>query len=103
MTDEDVAAVDRLPAWRHWCWQLGIAIDQLCNVLITPLQRGAWADETMSARAWRMDRAGKPWGRVLRPVIDALFSWQRAPGGHCYRAYERELARVHLPPELRDE
>lgn len=101
MTDEDVATVDRLPAWRHWCWQLGIAIDQLCNVLITPLQRGAWADETMSARAWRMDRAGKPWGRVLRPVIDALFSWQRAPGGHCYRAYERELARVHLPPELR--
>lgn len=102
MTDEDVATVDRLPAWRHWCWQLGIAIDQLCNVLITPLQRGAWADETMSARAWRMDRAGKPWGRVLRPVIDALFSWQRAPGGHCYRAYERELARVHLPPELRE-
>lgn len=102
MTDEDVAAVDRLPAWRHWFWQLGIAIDQLCNVLITPLQRGAWADETMSARAWRMDRAGKPWGRVLRPVIDALFAWQRLPQGHCCRAYERELARVHLPPEMRE-
>lgn len=102
MTDEDVAAVDRLPAWRHWCWQLGIAIDQLCNVLITPLQRGAWADETMSARAWRMDRAGKPGGRVLRPLIGAMFFWQRLPQGHYCRAYERELARVHLPPELRE-
>lgn len=52
MTDEDVAAVDRLPAWRHWCWQLGIAIDQLCNVLITPLQRGGYGREYTLTRAF---------------------------------------------------
>lgn len=91
--------------WRHsakpWIYQLLIAIDQLLNVLITPLQAGAWADETMSARAYRMHRDGKPWGRILRPVIDWLFAWQAAEGGHCRRAYERERERFHQAPEYR--
>lgn len=92
---------DALPAWKHWLYQLFIAVDQLLNVLVTPLRRGAWADETLSARAWRMEQAGKPWGRFWRPVIDWLFAWQRAEGGHCQRAYLRERQRMHLPPELR--
>lgn len=96
-----VALVTRAAAWRQWVYQLFIAADQLLNILATPWHGGAWADETLSSRAWRMDRDGKPWGRVLRPLIDALFAWQRAPGGHCKQAYERERARIHQPPELR--
>ena len=84
-----------------WLYQLFLAWDQLMNVLATPFNRGAWADETMSSRAWRADRDGKPWGRVVRPFFDLLFAWQRAPGGHCRRAYEREMARLHSPPEQR--
>ena len=86
---------------KSWFYQLFIAVDQLANVLITPLQAGAYADETMSSRAYRMDRDGKPWGRVLRPCIDLLFAWQRAPGGHCRAAYFKERGRLQLPPEMR--
>lgn len=89
---------------KHWFLQFGIALDQVANVLLTPLSAGAWADETLSCRAYRMDRDGKPWGRVWRPVIDALFFWQRqAPGveGHCHGAYLKERARYNLPPEMR--
>lgn len=93
----------KIDAW-HWFHQLFVAVDQLLNVLVTPLSAGAWADETLSCRAFRMDRAGKPWGRVWRPVIDALFFWQKqAPWiqGHCHGAYVKERARYNLPPEMR--
>lgn len=89
----------------HWFAQLFIAVDLLLNVLVTPLHAGAWADETLSCRAWRMDRAGKPWGGLWRPVIDLLFFWQRhAPGvlGHCHGAYLKERARQGLPVQMRD-
>ena len=86
---------------RGWLYQLFLVADQAVNVLLTPWHSGAWADETMSSRAWRAWAAGVPWGRVARPVIDALFVWQRAPGGHCRQAYERERARMHTPPEMR--
>jgi hypothetical protein len=88
----------------HWLLQLFIAVDQLLNVLITPFGAGAWADETLSSRAWRMWVQRKPWGFVARPVIDALFFWQRPyPGstGHCHGAFLKERARLTLPPELR--
>ena len=83
---------------RHWLWQLLIALDQLANVLITPGQAGAWADETLSSRAWRMERAGKPWGRVFRPAIDALFWWEPE---HCRASFEAERRQGQLPPEMR--
>lgn len=47
-----------------------IAIDQLAWVVLT-LGRGK-PDETISAASWRMEREGKPAGRLLRPLIDAL-------------------------------
>lgn len=84
---------------RHWWGQLLIAIDQLLNVLVTPFQRSAWADETLSARAYRADRDGKVFGRVFRPMIDWLFFWQQA---HCYQAYERERLRMQIAPEYRN-
>lgn len=83
---------------RHWWGQLLIAIDQLLNVLVTPLQRSAWADETLSARAFRADRDGKVFGRIFRPAIDWIFFWQDA---HCRTAYEREQQRTHIAPEYR--
>lgn len=86
-------------AVRQWLWQAFVAIDQLVNVLATPFHRGAWADETLSARAYRAHRDGKPWGRLLMPAIDLLFRWQGL--GHCRAAYDKEAARLHSPPETR--
>lgn len=84
---------------RHWFLQLLIALDQLANVLVTPLHGGAWADETLSSRAWRMERKGRPWGRLLRPVIDALF-WP-VEREHCRLSYLAEIERRQSPPEAR--
>lgn len=89
---------------KHWFVQLFIAVDQLLNVLVTPLTGGVWADETMSSRAYRMWVKGRLWGKFWMPVIDKLFFWQEvAPGlkGHCHQAYEREKKRTGLPPEMR--
>lgn len=72
---------------------VGVSLTQLLNALA-----GGYPDESTSARAWRMERQGKPAGRILRPLIDRLFFWQE---GHCRRAYEAERARYHLPPILR--
>ena len=89
---------------KHWLIQLFIAVDQLLNVLVTPFSVGAWADETLSCRAYRMWRDGKPWGRIFMPVIDFLFAWQELPPGalgHCHGAYIKERQRYNLPPEMR--
>ena len=53
--------------------QLFIAVDQTANTLL-----GGWADETISARAYRRGVKAKEAGRwtvwrVLWPTIDALF------------------------------
>jgi hypothetical protein len=96
-----IAVLTRSFSVSGWLLQLFLVVDQALNVLLTPFHAGAWADETMSARAWRADRDGRRWGRVTRPVIDWLFAWQRAEGGHCRRAYERERERMHSPPETR--
>jgi hypothetical protein len=84
---------------RAWFEQTFIAADQLVNAALGPLFSWTigWADETLSARAWRC--RDKPWGRVMRPVIDLLFVWQGP--GHCRRAYETEIARRNLHPEYR--
>jgi hypothetical protein len=79
---------------RRWLLQNGLAFDQQLNALT-----GGYADETLSSRAYRTDRDGKPWGRFWRPVIDLLFAWQGPE--HCRRAYEKERQRIHLPPEMR--
>ena len=57
-------------------------------------------DETLSAAAWRWEQAGKLRGRVLCPLIDALFlPFER---DHCQMAYLSELRGLHLPPEYRE-
>ena len=84
---------------KHWFKQLGIAVDQLINVLITPLHPEAWADETLSSRAYRMYMKKRPWGLLLKPLIDALFS--PLEKDHCYKAFVSEREGRQLPPEAR--
>lgn len=52
-------------------------------------------DETLSAAAWRWEKSGKLVGRVLRPLIDALFWFDPA---HCQTSFESEKTGAHLPP-----
>jgi hypothetical protein len=69
-----------------------IAIDQLINALA-----GGWADETLSARAWRMRTKSRRWAGAVR-IIDAIFFLEH---NHCRASYESEQQRCHLPPEYR--
>lgn len=70
-----------------------VAIDQLLWVALT-LGHGS-PDETISAAAYRMERQGKIAGRILRPIIDALFMlFER---DHCRMSYESEIIGAQLP------
>lgn len=72
-------------------FQVMVAVDQLINTFL-----GGWADETLSARAWRHKLDGsRSWPAW---VIDHLFFWQK---DHCRTAWQSELDRAHLPPSLR--
>lgn len=80
--------------------QCFIAFDQLLNALIPPLDGTiSYADETLSARAYRAHRDGKLFGRIFMPVIDLLFFWQGP--GHCKNAYIKEFERKNYPDEYR--
>lgn len=76
-----------------------IAVDQLINTLVWSEAEG-WghADETLSARAWRLGkRYPKTWGR-FQATVDAVFFWQPE---HCYDSYLAEKDRKQLPREYR--
>jgi hypothetical protein len=74
-----------------------IAIDQLLWVVLT-LGKGM-PDETISAAVYRMERQGKLAGRVLRPLIDALF-WP-IERDHCRLSFESEMLGQQLPGTYR--
>jgi hypothetical protein len=71
--------------------QILIALDQLLNALL-----GGYADETLSARAWRTQFS--PLGGFFKGVIDFIFFWQPS---HCYKSYLSEKQRNQLPVEYR--
>lgn len=74
--------------------QVLLAIDQLINVVFFH----GYADETLSARAYRNAAQGiLKWVRG-RNVIDAIFFWEKQ---HCYNAYLTEVARLHMPAAYR--
>jgi hypothetical protein len=75
----------------HWLKQVAVALDQLANALI-----GGWADETFSARCWRLRRL--PGWRAARRVVDAVLFFDR---GHCEASYRSEILRLQSPPETR--
>lgn len=70
-----------------------IAFDQLAWVVVT-LGKGS-PDETISAALWRMEQDGKIAGRILRPLIDALF--RPLESDHCRKSFEAEQRGAHLP------
>ena len=74
-----------------------IAIDQLLWVVLT-LGNGS-PDETISAAAWRMEQQGKLAGRILRPLVDFLFS--PLERDHCRLSFESERRGAHLPDYYR--
>ena len=75
-----------------------IALDQFLFCLATLGHSSP--DETLSAAAWRWGQAGKLRGRVLCPLIDALFApFER---DHCRAAFESEKLGRHLPPEYQE-
>lgn len=80
-----------------WAKNVAIAVDQLVNALCS-----GEPDETLSARAWRLHRAGAcSWPCRL---VDTLFFFDcdRVRGAkHCELSYESEQLRLQLPPEYR--
>ena len=75
-----------------------IALDQLAWVIVT-LGKGH-PDETISAAAWRMEQQGKLAGRILRPLIDALF--RPLERDHCRKSFESEQRGAQLPAAYRE-
>ena len=84
--------------------QFLIAVDQVINTLVWADKEGfGKADETLSARAWRLRGRDKTWGRFQR-FVDQLFFWQRDPDGtlhHCRESYISEITKKHLPETYR--
>ena len=72
--------------------QVLIAFDQMINARL-----GGYADETLSARCWRMRNRKRSYAVMVR-FIDSLFFWQI---DHCYTAYQSERGRRQMPPEYR--
>jgi hypothetical protein len=73
--------------------QFLIAFDQLLNTLL-----GGYADETLSARAWRTEQDGKFFGKIFRPLIDTILFFDPQ---HCYTSYLSEKERKQLPKYYR--
>lgn len=74
--------------------QFLIALDQAANTLIKLSDGWGYADEMLSARAWRL-RDRHP---GLRRAIDLLFFWDL---NHCEECYAIEMERKQLPGEYR--
>lgn len=69
-----------------------IALDQSINSLFF-----GYADETISARTYRMSLKSKYW-TILRRIIDTLFFFEK---NHCYQAWISEYTKHQLPEEYR--
>lgn len=80
--------------------QPAIALDQFLNSLVWAEGEGfGMADETLSARAWRLrDRAGT-WGRFQR-ALDRVFGFLGDPY-HCQTSFFSEFQRRQLPSAYR--
>lgn len=75
---------------QFWLW-----LDQGGNVAM-----GGYADETMSSHLHRLHLDGKPWGWLRNP-LNWFCRLVLKQEDHCKLAYERELERWHMPPEMR--
>ncbi len=73
--------------------QFLIAFDQLINTIL-----GGYADETLSARAWRAEAKGRFLGKVFRPLIDFILFFDK---DHCYNSYLSEVQKRQFPRDYR--
>ncbi len=73
-------------------FQVLVALDQLVNTFF-----GGYADETISSRSHRAYVSGKR--KWTRNLFNTMFFWQ---DDHCKEAYESEMERTQLPPEMRE-
>lgn len=71
-----------------WMLQIFIWLDQGVNVVLF----FGYADETISARAYRQRHLMRWW--VAMQIIDFIFAVQ---GDHCRKAFESERKRLQSP------
>lgn len=76
---------------KEYFFQVALAFDQLLNALC-----GGWADESLSSRSWRLYIERNR--TIPKTIINGIFFWQE---NHCRDAYESELERLHVPPQMR--
>ena len=81
-----------MPSLRPKPKQIAIAFDQFCNTLV-----GGWADETFSARCWRLHQYTPGWA-LARKMVDALFFFDK---NHCQTSATSEEQDTQRPPEQR--
>jgi hypothetical protein len=72
-----------------------IALDQLVNTLVYSSDDGRFgrADETLSARCWRLRNVSTFWSRGQR-FVDFLFFWDK---DHCFNSFKTEVLKAQLP------
>lgn len=89
ITGLTVMGIGHAFGWK-WFVQVVIALDQMLNAILA-----GNADETLSARSWRMSDAVRPKHRwsIARKMIDGLFFWD---ADHCYNAWQSEVTRQHM-------
>lgn len=75
-------------------WQSLVALDQLVNASIL----NGWADETISARAYRAREHGSRWGFVADWIDRLMF----LDPDHCHQAYLALVQRQNQPAEYRE-
>lgn len=75
---------------------VGLVLALLWLLRLFPWDVGLWwADETLSAHAYRLSLDGV---RLPMRAIDALLFWDK---GHCEASYRSELLRLQSPPSAR--
>lgn len=100
--------------WR----QLFIVLDQALNWVLGVYpalvhgSRDYWADETISAHAWRKSQGEDRRWIAVRKTIDILFLPQDyllkletgrwPPQRHCERSFVSERKKMQMPPEYRN-
>lgn len=93
-------------AWKifvAWIWEMLRSITNMANAMIPPLDgRLGYADESLSARAFRARRDGKKWTAWTATFIDWLFRTIAKQPDHCAKAYAQEEWRRRNPPETRE-
>jgi hypothetical protein len=81
--------------------QFLIAIDQLINTVTYAHNEGfGYADESLSARMWRLREHSKFW-RFARNVTDTFFHLVFKQEHHCYHSFLSEYEKHQLPESYR--